>query len=912
MLSTEFKKGVDRVMQVAENTITTNGFHDLTKLYDRFRNSPETIKELRNEKAMQLRGRRRYLARIKKNKNLATQHHVHALVNQKQEAVQAYLEAVIAEQQSGSGRQFLWYDQIKDVPVETLSVIALSTSLNAVGIGATLASALVEAGRAVEMESWSRWLRSVNKEFESRVLKKVMADHTSVKHRKRAMKNIARKEGYVREPWSKELCVKVGSLLMNAVIASTDLFTVWEKNQQTQRGLKTSKRIGFSWEDLESSKNKFHFAMSDDVTDRLDVLNEESSWLEPMLTPMVAPPVQWSTFDDLENSDYWQRTAGFYLDCALGAQVPMVRGTCPTQVAKIKRAINDGQMDDMVRALNLIQNTPFELNTDILEAVEWAWDTNQQFSKFPSSRKLDKLKFPDDDTWLKMSTEQRKGYILKARDIYNKNREIDGGLALKSQDLRTARALAKLPTKAFWVGASWDFRGRVYPIANFNHQRSDHIKAMFLLHNKKPIGEDGFKWLMLKCADLGDFDKISKASWNDRLQWADDNIERILEVARDFRESFNGDDSTKLYWSHADKPFGFLAACMEIRNVLTYGYEYESGFPIGLDGSNSGLQHFAALSLAADEADLVNLTPADKPQDLYEAVASVARQKIDKDKSTDNRFVREAWQKFKVGRKTLKRNVMTKNYGSNLYGFTTQIRDDFMKPINDAITTLGHWKGHKKNPFEIDGDKGQAAAAYLARKSWDSVNQVVKCADEGMSFIQQLCDACSAENKMMEWTTPMGFPVVNRYTKKRSKAIKVYLHDVEYGSLKRSQVTVREDLHNIVDSRKAGAACAANHTHSLDSAHLHATVLKCADEYGVTDLFLIHDSFATTPADTTALFNAVREAFVEQYHNKDIYQTLKDQVVSQLDNPEKADLPEVPKQGTLDLKQVLESYYCFI
>jgi DNA-directed RNA polymerase len=80
----------------------------------------------------------------------------------------------------------------------------------------------------------------------------------------------------------------------------------------------------------------------------------------------------------------------------------------------------------------------------------------------------------------------------------------------------------------------------------------------------------------------------------------------------------------------------------------------------------------------------------------------------------------------------------------------------------------------------------------------------------------------------------------------------------------------------------------------------------------VTDLFLIHDSFATTPADTTALFNAVREAFVEQYHNKDIYQTLKDQVVSQLDNPEKADLPEVPKQGTLDLKQVLESYYCFI
>ena len=44
---------------------------------------------------------------------------------------------------------------------------------------------------------------------------------------------------------------------------------------------------------------------------------------------------------------------------------------------------------------------------------------------------------------------------------------------------------------------------------------------------------------------------------------------------------------------------------------MTYGYGYKSGFPVGLDGSNSGLQHFSALSLAEDEGKLTGLVPSD-------------------------------------------------------------------------------------------------------------------------------------------------------------------------------------------------------------------------------------------------------------------------------------------------------------
>ena len=903
---------------------TLGSFDKLKEIYNNYHKSPEVIAELRQEKAMQLRGRRRYLKRLEKNKNLSSTNAALPIVDKYQLSVTKYLDSVIHEQQTaGSGRQFTWTKEIEGLETSVMAVIALSIALDAVGRGKTVASTLVEMGRGVEMEQWGRWLRDQDNDLEKRLYAKVMRDHTSRKYREQALKNIATKEGHTKETWAKETCVKVGSLLLNAVVIATDVFDVWESTKHTARGLKTSKRMGLQWVDFDARKTgqDRYITMSDDNKRRLEEFNQNASWLEPMFTPMTVQPVQWQTFDDLVNNEPHKRTAGMYLDSALGAQVPIVRGASAKQRKLVKEAIADGSMSEMVRALNLIQNTPFEINVPVLEAVEWAWANNKTFAKFPHAEKLDKIPFPDD--WDNMDKLAKKGWVLKARELFQKNREIDGGLALKLQDLRTARSLAKLPTKAFWVGASWDFRGRVYPVANFSHQRGDHIKSMLLLHNKKPIGEEGLQWLAIKCADLGDFDRISKASIEDRLAWVNEHQEQLREVAVDFRKSFDGSDPTKLYWSQADKPFGFLAACFELHNVMTYGYGYKSGFPVGLDGSNSGLQHFSALSLAEDEGKLTGLVPSDKPLDLYESVASVVREKIEADTSVKDKEMRDQWLKHKVTRSTIKRNVMVKSYGSNLYGFTQQIKTDFMKPINDAITTKGDWKGYKTNPFSMERfdketgesvgmDRGDKSAHYLAKKSWDAVNEVVKSANEGMSFIQQLCDACSNENKMMTWTTPLGFPVVNRYTKKPSKAIKVYLYDREYGDIKRSQVTIRHDEQRTVDARKANAAVAANHTHALDSAHLHSTVLECFDKYGIKDFFLIHDSFATCPADTVLMFKAVREAFIKQYEGDCLYQHLKDQVIEQLEHPEKADLPEVPEKGTLDLQQIIESDYCFL
>ena len=896
-----------------DNTTITSPFAQLETIS--FAVNPEHQAELNREAEMRQLGHERFKEKLDKSKSLANQKNAQNLIGQEQRAVTDYLNNIIAEQSNPNGRQFSWIHKVVGIDTQTLAVLALSIMFDAVSQQAQRTPTITKLGKAVEMEQWALWLRDKDKALEKRVYNKVMREHTNYRYRKTAMKAIvgkAAKENEwddVPDEWTSGSddteCTKVGSLLYNAVLSSTNLFECWEdvttKVRNNKATYKTIYRIG----------------LQGDAADRIESMNDESSWLEPMFGPMCVPPVEWKRYRDLKNTDPTKREAGVYLDAALGGLVPLVRGANPQQREMIKQNIEDGTLAPALRALNAIQASPFEINGPILEAVMWAWDNDKSAGKFPRSKELGPLEFPPD--YDDLPDKAKKRWRLKARKRHKRDKQIKGNMAQMKQDLRVAVQNIDNP---FWVGASWDFRGRVYPVANFNHCRGDHIKHMITLYNKEPVGEEGAYWVAMKVADLGDFNKISKKPIADRIAWVEENREKIREVAKDYKLSHDGDDPDKLYWSKADKPFGFLAACIEFTNIMTFGIGYESGFPCGLDGANSGLQHFSSLSLNEVEGAFVGLVPSDEPADLYETVAGVVRKSIKGDFSTPHREVRDAWNKFSVGRKTVKRNVMTKNYGSNLWGFKNQILDDFMEPINALVDEGHHWRGHEVNPFEIELfdkngesrglDEGRTAAEYLARKSWDAVNEVVKGANEGMSFIQKLADACSAENKLMCWTTPMGFPVVNRYTKQLSKPIKVFLHDREFDNLKRTQITLKTSDNNNVDGRKASAASAANHTHSLDSNHLHATVLKCLDKYGIRDFFLIHDSFATTPARTQDMFYAVREAFIEQYEGECLYQRLKDQVVAQLDYPEKADLPEIPKKGKLDLKQIIESWYCFL
>ena len=80
----------------------------------------------------------------------------------------------------------------------------------------------------------------------------------------------------------------------------------------------------------------------------------------------------------------------------------------------------------------------------------------------------------------------------------------------------------------------------------------------------------------------------------------------------------------------------------------------------------------------------------------------------------------------------------------------------------------------------------------------------------------------------------------------------------------------------------------------------------------IKDFMLIHDSFATTPAQTEKLYHGIREAFVEMYNDRNYYSELLETCINRLGYvPEAEDVPDLPQRGTMDVTVILSSKYCF-
>jgi DNA-directed RNA polymerase len=93
-----------------------------------------------------------------------------------------------------------------------------------------------------------------------------------------------------------------------------------------------------------------------------------------------------------------------------------------------------------------------------------------------------------------------------------------------------------------------------------------------------------------------------------------------------------------LRWVEAEKPFLFLAACTELKDALVSGSSCITRLPVSFDGSCSGLQHMCAM-VRSPEGALVNLTPNEQMQDVYQAVANRVRGRIEQDLTDKKRSI---------------------------------------------------------------------------------------------------------------------------------------------------------------------------------------------------------------------------------------------------------------------------------
>lgn len=766
-----------------------------------------------------------------------------------------------------------WFHALSNIDHNTAAYIGLNYAFIGVGQCTDVTNICVNIGKQVCIELWSQDFANQDPKLFKRLFEMAKRNHNSPRHRLKAMSAVASREGHAIERWTPEQFVNVGQAVLNCVMVGSELFEVYDRPKKKF----FVKNLGLS----ETGRR-----LVDDLTDQI-------KWMSPIFKPMLTEPKPWTSFH-----------SGCYHDTKLASLVPMVRRVSPKQKEMIEAAFKSGSMDRITRALNAVQSTPFAINKPVLEQVKLAWERGDVVSKFP---RKSKLRVPGKTkNWDELDSKQRKHVKKTKEKIILRNRALDADLVNMTTDLNIADELAK--HDRFYLPHNLDFRGRIYPIPTFNHQRADHIRALFQFARGKRLGPTGAYWLCINLANTGDFNKISKKSLDERIRWVNANQRTLYLIGKK-------PGLTRHIWQEADKPFSFLAACIDFAGYVENGEDHVSHIPPALDGANSGVQHYSAALRDEKGGATVNLVPQEQPADVYQIVADRVKEAINTDTSDEA----ELWKQYGVSRKVVKRNVMTFAYSSEKYGFRQQQMEDLMKPLEDDVLE-GLLTDH---PF--GDDNGSKAATFIAGKVWDAVNDVVTKAAEGMRFIQKCAQLCAHEAKPLIWTSPIGLPVVHAYDQYNINRVRIFLYDKTIQpseATQKSKVTDDGSVYNCImvnlrttpkgtlDKMKQRNAAAPNFIHSLDASHLMFTVLAGLDE-GIEDFMLIHDSFATHAADTERFSYLIREQFVAMYEHFDVIQRLYNNTYAQLDDKSRMSLVEVPAKGELDLYDVLRSDYAF-
>ncbi|CAG0892609.1 unnamed protein product [Cyprideis torosa] len=369
-----------------------------------------------------------------------------------------------------------------------------------------------------------------------------------------------------------------------------------------------------------------------------------------------------------------------------------------------------------------------------------------------------------------------------------------------------------------------------------------------------------------------------------RLQWLEENLEQVFDSADRPLEG-------NRWWADSDDPWQTLAACMELTDALRSPNPetFVSHLPVHQDGSCNGLQHYAALGRDMSGGRSVNLLPDSVPRDVYSDVAAVVEAIRAQDEAAGMKVAEVL--NGHISRKVIKQTVMTTVYGVTKFGARQQI-----------YRQLKEREGFPKSETWL-------ASFYLTTAVFQSLGEMFRGAQQIQDWLTDCAGAISKiQRQPVQWTTPLGLPVVQPYFKAPGRP-------------------------NTVKQRNAFPP---NYIHSLDATHMMLTALGCGYK-GIT-FVSVHDCFWTHAADVTQMNKAsettrrsssqiCRNQFVA-LHSEPLLEELSEEFVRLFSVPESlihgnktvADtekrrlnrlLLQIPAKGSLPLKAVKKSIYFF-
>jgi len=552
-----------------------------------------------------------------------------------------------------------------------------------------------------------------------------------------------------------------------------------------------------------------------------------------------------------------------------------------------------------VRSLETLRQQGWKLNLDVLEAMV-------------NTKPKDVIELTDDDGVLY-------GYNIHHENLHlpKKLKHLDGTQFMGKKDPKLQRMLSKyfeymqvvnkaklIGGRTFYQEVSCDYRGRIYYAESFlEFQGSDLARSLFLFANKKEVDEDGFKWMLIHAANSYNasysINELKKIDWlstdyiaylkeegletisvdkmtlDDRVKWAKNNISFINDCARDLTVR-----------SEAEKPYSFLAVCIEISNCLTSKGPYLSGLPIPIDGSNNGWQHLAAMSKDKQAGELVSLVPTKIQKDFYVAVAK------DLIKIMPDWFAAKKMPMKDIRKGIAKRGSMTRAYSAGKQRIAKNMYDDC------------HVEGFTVK-YNITEDDCNMLAGNLIK----AINTVCSGPLKTTKYLQKIAEhELNSGLNTLEWHTPSGFPVIYKaflqHERKQRGTIKGIVGNKDGRVMHVIKVDVlNKDTGEKVPCRRSFASgISPNVVHSYDAAHMANTINVFNAGFAA-----VHDSFSTHASDVDWLQDVTKMTFIAQYDVENFFDVVQDTLMYNKDTFTLAQ----PELGSLQLSDVQQSKYFF-
>lgn len=730
--------------------------------------------------------------------------------------------------------------------VDVVSYITAQRTINAIPMRMTLQNLALTLSRALEDACNHDRLKQENPGLYRQLLRKIEKS-SDERYRHVVLLKQMKFAKVETVEWTLKHSFQMGELLVHLFAQSTGLVEI----KPVQLGPKNS---------------PFMVLPKPETLEWLEKSHARCELLSPVFMPMVVPPKRW-------RGPY----GGGYL--TKGLKFPLVKTGNRNYLEELKA----WPMPNVYATINALQETPWGINKAVLGVMRDVWESGGSLGKLPPRDllPLPAKDFPEDAG---RDDPRVKAWRREAAKVYETNARLVSKRVAMIAKLDLAERFEAFP--AIYFPHALDWRGRAYAVGSYVHpQADDSGKAMLQFATGQQLGDNGAYWLAVHGANCFGVDKVS---YEDRVKWVNENHDKIVESA------FNPVNGAR-WWAEADAPYQFLAFCFEWAGLDMHCQNagsqatFVSHLPVGLDGSCNGLQNFSAMLRDEVGGKATNLVPSDKPSDIYAEVAAVAGRIVAADAEGLDEVKSARARKWvgKITRKMVKRNTMTVPYAVTEFG----MRDQLMQELRKL-----------KDEGQLDVEYNFEDATYLAAVNHEAIGNVVVAARAAMTWLQETAKVAAQDGLPIKWVAPSGLLVVQDYRRMKGDRIESYITG------RRVQIMLRIASKEL-DRRRMASGISPNFVHSLDAAHMVATVNR-GMEYGVSAFAMVHDSFGTHAGSVDALALSLRETFVKQYEG-DVLGGFRDEVVKQLPEELAKIIPPCPPVGTLDIEAILRSDYFF-